>query len=265
MTHPSRAELRGYLTSESSDFEADTIEHHLVGCSSCRVEIRDGEWTNRSWRQLRTTIRTPPRSRPERTLVTVGIPNHIAHLIAASPAFRPAWWLSVAAALVFAGIAAGAVTTNPLASLPFLTVAPVLPVIGVALAYGIPGDPLTQIAAVAPHGGFRLLLIRGLTVSASSIALAVLAALFFLPPNAAFIWLIPSLAATAATLALSIRMAAPVAAIVVVTIWIMLLGATTIASTPTDAFTIGPHLLVLAIAVAIVGGARNSAPSSAAT
>ena len=86
----------------------------------------------------------------------------------------------------------------------FLILAPVLPVLGVAAAFAPRTDPLHEITAASPYSSFRLLVVRSLAVVAVTIALDSLAAVLL--PGAAWVsvaWLLPTLALTAATLALS--------------------------------------------------------------
>lgn len=249
MNHPSDQSLSGYRTSTVADAVADAVERHLVGCSACRHKVEDPEWTAESWNRLRSEIRRSPPSFSEKALTRIGVPDPLSHLILTAPAFRSAWWLAIAAALLFVGLVAAASTSGPLVGLPFLTLAPVLPVLGVSVAYGVPGDPLTHIAAVAPLGGFRLLLLRSAAVCAAAIGLTALAAWVFLPADTAFLWLVPALAATTVTFALANHIGAPFASGAVLVVWLMIVAVFTSADTPVRAFSAGPHLLVLAAAI----------------
>ena len=58
----------------------------------------------------------------------------------------------------------------------FLALAPVLPVAGVAVAFGPRTDPLHEVAVAAPYSSFRLLLLRSAAVLTTSLLLAVPAA-----------------------------------------------------------------------------------------
>jgi hypothetical protein len=154
----------------------------------------------------------------ERFLVRLGVHDHTARLLAATPSLTSAWLLSVAAALVFALAAA---QSNPRGVLFFLVVAPVLPVLGVAAAYGHTGDPTYDVAMAAPYSSIRLLLLRASVVLATTLMLVGLAALL-LPaaPGLATAWLLPALALTVATLTLSARIPAAAAAGAVVAVWL---------------------------------------------
>ena len=58
---------------------------------------------------------------------------------------------------------------------PFLLVAPLVPVIGVAAAYGSQEDPLEALVVTAPYGRTRLILLRTLAVLATVLPFAALA------------------------------------------------------------------------------------------
>ncbi|MFE9248198.1 zf-HC2 domain-containing protein [Streptomyces sp. NPDC007088] len=118
-------------------------------------------------------------------------------------ALSPGWWaavLLVVAGTVVLGLGADSGGARPL----LLAVAPVLPLAGVALAYGPYADPLYELALATPRGGLKLLLLR--TTALSAVCLPLLTAVgAFLPgvpgaPGPAA-WLLPSLALTLTTLA----------------------------------------------------------------
>ena len=80
-----------------------------------------------------------------------------ARLLAATPSLSASWLGSVAAAAFLAALAAD---SSPRALFAFLTVAPMLPVAGVAAAYGRDADPAHEIAVASPYSMLRLLLLR---------------------------------------------------------------------------------------------------------
>jgi hypothetical protein len=94
----------------------------------------------------------------ERLLVRLGVADHTARLLAATPALRGSWLLAVAVTLAFAVLAAWA-RPGPDAILAFLCVAPLLPLAGIAVAYGPGIDPTYEIGLAAPLRSFRLLLL----------------------------------------------------------------------------------------------------------
>ena len=78
---------------------------------------------------------------------------------------------------------------------PFLLVAPLVPVLGVAAAYGPRHDPLETLVVTAPYGRTRLILVRTLAVLVSVLPVTALLGLALPgPPWVAAAWLGPALA-----------------------------------------------------------------------
>lgn len=129
--------------------------------------------------------------------------GHTARLLAATPALRGSWLLAVAVVLGFAVLAAWTHSGQD-AILAFLCVAPLLPLAGIAAAYGPGVDPTYEIGLATPLRSFRLLLLRAAAVLGAATLLAAAAGLA-LPqfgPRAVG-WLLPSLGLTASSLALA--------------------------------------------------------------
>jgi hypothetical protein len=141
-----------------------------------------------------------PRASPmERLLRFVRVPRHVARLVVATPSLRRAWYLSIGVAVL---VGLGSATPDDRASLfPLLVLAPLVPVLGVALAYGPAADPSHEVQLATPIKGLRLVTIRAMTVLIMSMALIVL--LTVLNANArpmAAAWLLPGIAVTWASL-----------------------------------------------------------------
>lgn len=181
-----------------------SVEAHLVGCARCRGELSrrvDASRLDLIWAGVRDRVEAPRTGPLERILVRAGVPPHVARLLMATPSLRPSWIVSVAVTLAFAVLADRVVGAG---ALPFLVVAPLVPVIGVAAAFARPVDPVWEIGAATPIGSFRLTMIRAAAVLGVSMALGGLATLGL--PEAgwtAVTWLLPSLGLTTLTLALS--------------------------------------------------------------
>lgn len=158
-------------------------------------------------------------TRLERLLRRAGVPDHVARLLTATPSFRWSWLGAAASAVAFAG---GAASTGPRATFAFLVVAPLLPLGGVALAYGPWSDPMTDLSQAAPMSSARLLLIRAAAVLATCGA-AVGVTVAFVPAVElpAFAWILPSLGLTLATLALSTFLPVHLAAGAVTAGWVV--------------------------------------------
>jgi hypothetical protein len=183
-----------------------SVEAHLTSCAACRLRARalvDEARLRRLRAALIEAVDAPRPGVVERLLLRLGVADHTARLLAATPALRGSWLLAVAATLAFA-VAAARVHTGPDANLAFLCVAPLLPLAGIAVAYGPGVDPTYEIGLAAPLRSFRLLLLRAAAVLGTSILLAAAASLA-LPQLGwgAAGWLLPSLGLTAASLALT--------------------------------------------------------------
>jgi hypothetical protein len=183
-----------------------SVEAHLTSCAACRLQARalvDPARLRRLRVALLAAVDVPRVGVAERLLVRLGVADHTARLLAATPALRGSWLLAVATTLAFA-VLAGWTNPGPDASLAFLCVAPLLPLAGVAVAYGPGVDPTYEIGLAAPLGSFRLLLLRAAAVLGTSTLLAA-AASMALPGlgSGAAGWLLPSLGLTASSLALA--------------------------------------------------------------
>jgi hypothetical protein len=185
-----------------------SVEAHMTSCAACRElagALVDPARLERLRVALIDAVDLPRAGVAERLLVRFGVAEHTARLLAATPALRGSWLLAVAVALGFAVLAAR-VGQGPDARLVFLTVAPLLPLAGIAVAYGPGVDPTYEIGLAAPLRSFRLLLLRAAAVLGTATLLAAAASLALpgLGPGAAG-WLLPSLALTVCSLALATR------------------------------------------------------------
>ncbi len=203
-----------------------SLEAHLQSCATCHGLVADSEAAtrlaprlDRTWAATVDRIDAPRRRWLHRLAAAVGVPDHLARLVAISGAFRAAWLASIAAA-VTAGIM---VDRGEIGPVPFLLLAPLVPVVGVAAAYG--GSSRVNDCRAwelpTPFGELRLVLLRTSAVTATSVA--VLGALSpFLPTVGleAVAWLVPALALAAATLALTTRVAPEQAATGVALGWL---------------------------------------------
>ncbi|MFC4008558.1 zf-HC2 domain-containing protein [Nonomuraea purpurea] len=213
-----------YLAGTLGAALAMSVDAHLEKCARCRASVPcDREWLDASWQRLEAAVVTPRPSLRERLLRHGGVPDHLARLLAATPTMSRAWLLAVVAALGFA-VAAAHQDAKLLPA--FLIMAPVLPLTGIALAYGPRVDPAHELLAATPLAGPRLLLTRSVAVLAVATALAALASpLLPAPPGMSAAWLLPSLAAASGCLALSNRLPVPIAALAMGGTWLAIVGA----------------------------------------
>jgi signal transduction histidine kinase len=154
----------------------------------------------------------------ERALVRVGVREHVARIIAATPSLRASW---VAAAVVGMGFSAWAASAGPRGVLAFLVVAPLLPVAGVAAAYGPWADAMYEMTQAAAMSGVRVVLLRSVAVLATTVAIAGVAAIAIPGTDwTAAAWILPALGLTLASLALSTFMPVHRAAGAVTFVWL---------------------------------------------
>ena len=234
-----------------------SIEAHLIACGSCRDALAgfaDRQTLERSWQAIEATAAAPRPSGVERLLLRLGISDHNARLVAATPSMRRSWLVAVAVVLMLAVLVANGADDGYIF---FLIVAPLLPLIGIASAFGPGIDPTYEIGIAAPIRGFRLLLIRSIAVLVSTIALAAVAALFLPALDwRAGAWLLPSLALVAAGLALSTLISPVRATVLVATSWIAIVGSVArLVSDSSSARTVFGEQMQVAVVVVMVGAA----------
>lgn len=212
--------LTGYATGTIEPVAVWSVEAHLAGCARCRsvlsAQVDPRRLArNRSVVLVRAAVGDGGRVR--RVLCRCGVPDHVLGLVAATPSLRRSWLLSVvgvlavvageAAAVRYGWIAASgsrhlAGYPDPEVLVPFLLVAPLLVLAGVAAAFLPMFDPAHRLAVAAPFSGFALLLARA--VSALAAALVPVAGTAFVVPGPGWLpvaLLLPSLALCALTLA----------------------------------------------------------------
>ncbi|WP_410816539.1 hypothetical protein [Micromonospora sp. 050-3] len=221
-------DLRAYATRTLAAPGLWSTEAHLAACDECRERLAaaataDLRWAiDGGWARLDAALDAPRPGPVERLMIAVGVPDHTARLLAATPALRLSWLAAIA--VTAALTATVAVFTDPVV---FLVVAPLLPLVAVAMSFAPGIDPTDEIAVVAPIRSFRLLLLRCLAVLSATTALSAVASLFIYEYGLrATGWFLPSLALTVLSLLLSPRLGAGPAAVVVGVGWAAVVAAT---------------------------------------
>jgi predicted anti-sigma-YlaC factor YlaD len=216
--HADPTTLARYAGGAADAVTAASVEAHLTGCAECRAALApyaDPARTDATWHAVVGALDAPRPTLAERALRAAGVREDRARLLAATPSLRTSWLLSVLVVMTFAVLAGQAGGGDVF----FLLVAPLVPVAGVAAAFGPGVDAAYELAVAAPYGGVRLLLLR--TVAVLAFSLAVLgAAGVAVPGLTGAEWLLPALGLSAATLALSTRATPAVAAGAVAFCWI---------------------------------------------
>jgi hypothetical protein len=204
---------RRYAENRVPGVLATSVEQHLVTCAPCRALLRPAVPVERRvavWTSVLERVEAPPVGRVERLLRRAGLDEPTARLVAVTPLLRTSWLAGTVLVLALALLAAG---TGAQAVALFLVLAPVLPVAGVALTFGPGADPAHEIVAGTPYSPVRLLAVRtAVVVSTTFLPAAVAAVLLPVQLGLALAWLLPALALTVGTLALSTRIAPHVAA-----------------------------------------------------
>ncbi|MHC3469034.1 anti-sigma factor [Streptomyces sp. 7R007] len=204
--HVAEEDLRAYVRGELAAPSLWSADTHLVSCARCRgvvADLTDPTGLDAGWARLDAELDAPRPGVAERLLTRLGVPEHTARLLTATPVLRRSWLLAVVSVLVMTVLMVHTADSPAL----FLALAPLLPLAGVAMAYGPGLDPTHEMTVVAPLHGFRLLMIRTVAVLAAGLALNGLATLA-LPEYGlrALAWLLPALALTGTGLALMPRL-----------------------------------------------------------
>ncbi|MGW2233227.1 zf-HC2 domain-containing protein [Streptomyces sp. NPDC001759] len=219
--HVDDGDLRAYARGELAAPMLWSADAHLMSCGRCREVLASvGEPVDAGWERLDAELDAPRPGLFERLLLRVGVADHLARLLAATPVLRRSWLGAVVAVLVTSVLAAQTADSPTL----FLALAPLLPLAGVALSYGPALDPTYEMAVVSPVHGFRLLMIRTVAVLAAGLGLDGLATLA-LPGYGLRVlaWLLPALALTSTGLALSARLGPVLAPSLVGGAWVTVL------------------------------------------
>jgi hypothetical protein len=236
--------LAGYAAGTVDRVAAWSVEAHLTGCVRCRSALSayvDAERLARNRSVLLVRAATGDEGLLRRVLRRCGLPDHVLGLLAATPSLRRPWLLSVigvlavvvgeAAAVRYGWIRAGGpghLVIGPgrlvgypgQVLAPFLLLAPLLVLAGVAAAFLPMFDPAYRLAVAAPFSGFALLLVR--SVSALAAALVPVTAAAFLLPGPGWLpvaLLLPSLALCAFALAAATVVAPRAAAVTAGILW----------------------------------------------
>lgn len=203
--HVDQETVRRYQSGTVDRVGAASLEAHLTGCEQCRGLLAvDQGWLDRGWLAVAGRVEPSRRGLAERALTALGVPSHVARIVAVSPALRLSFVLALMLVLGFAVVAANSGPTGETFRI-FLLVAPLLPVAGVAFAYGRLVDPAHELTMACPVDSFRILLLRAVAVLTVASVLGLIAWPLVPAPASigALAWLLPALALTLSTLALA--------------------------------------------------------------
>lgn len=236
--------LADYVRGDAGSLRGASLEQHLIHCADCRTRIAayvEAPPLEAVWARIQDRVEVGRPAAVERLLVRLGVSDTDALLVASAPSLRASWLLGLTATLAFAALGAGWGGAGGVAF--FLLAAPLVPVAGVAFAYGPDVDPSFETGLVAPYPAARLLLLRTAAVLVSSVPLTLLAGM--LVPNLSWsgvAWLLPALAFTAVVLAASTWARPGAVAVVLAVGWLTAVGSASLAREP--AAVLAPTLLV---------------------
>jgi hypothetical protein len=252
--HVPDEDLRAYAGGAARPPWRWSTEAHLGTCPRCRrrlTEHTDPAAVHAGWARLDAELDAPRPGPAEALLVRLGVAAHTARLLACTPALRRSWLFAVVFTLLVTTGAAhlGRSMTVPI---PLLAIAPLLPLIGVAISYGPRVDPSYELSVVAPLHTFRLLLLRCAAVLSATTMLTG-AASIAVPGYGAVVlgWLVPSLALTLLSLALTPRFGPVAAPAAVGSGWVALLVVTVHHTTGESVLFTGSGQAALAAAAAV--------------
>ncbi len=197
--------LDDYAAGRLDALDAASVEQHLDRCAPCRALVRplvDHLVLEQMWDQVRHGAERPAPPAAVRLARRLGLGEPTAVLLASTTALRTAWLTSCLVALGFALLASRVAGHDAL--WPFLLLAPLVPVLGVATSYDRADDPGEALAVTAPYGRTRLIWVRTVAVLVSCLpATAVFGVLLPGPAWVAVAWLGPALAIVPVMLALA--------------------------------------------------------------
>ncbi|HEY6567942.1 MAG TPA: zf-HC2 domain-containing protein [Actinomycetota bacterium] len=235
--HADPAVLARYVADDLDDVNASSLEAHVLMCAHCREALASlvpPSPLDTMWHGIEIVLDAPQPGFVERALLRLGVHDHVARLLAATPSLRMSWLLAEALALGSAAFAAqNAVGTNASggALFLFLVLAALAPVAGVAVAFGPGVDPAYEIGVASPMRTDRLVFIRATAVLIASIVIAFIASIA-LPglDRTMTLWLLPALGLTLATLAIATWLHPVVAACVVGLGWVAFAAVVSVAN-----------------------------------
>lgn len=226
--HTNEEMLRDYTGGALGAAHAASVEAHLTECADCRATIAtlvDRPRLDRSWTAIADRLDDGgSAAHVERVLRRVGIAEHRVHLVTTTPALRSPSLVGVLAVLFGVSLLNALDSGDPSNVFVFLVLAPLLPIVGVAVAFGSIGDPGRELVASTPTPAFELLLVRTVAVVAATTVLTALASLLLPFDWHAIAWLLPSLGLTAAVLALATWVPAHWAALSLGVAWVSTAG-----------------------------------------
>jgi hypothetical protein len=252
--HAEPEALAAYARGDVDAASSFSLEAHLAACGECQALVSRAVEVPRleqMWDAIEDRLDTPRPGPVEALLARLGVPAHIARLLAATPSLTASWLFAVVLTLAVAVLG---VHQDERGLVLFLCLAALFPLAGVAASFGAALDPTYEIGLAAPLSSLRLLLLRTLAVLVTTLVVVAIAALAL--PGIGWMaaaWLLPSLALTLVSLVAATYVSPLIACAGVAGVW---LGAVAVAAVGTDdrlaAFG-GVAQVVFGVLIAVAG------------
>jgi hypothetical protein len=258
--HTSETSLRAWVDGTCGPVLGASVEQHVLRCAECRARVAylvPAGPIAAGWETVLAAVEVPPPSILERLLRRAGLSPADAVIMATAPRVLVAWFACLLGLLGFTFVARD-VGGQDGALVAFLFFAPLLPVGGVALAYGPGADPSYEVVLASPYRMLRLVLLRSAAVLAT--ALPIIATVGMLLPistTAAVAWLLPALGFSVAVLGVSTWVRAEYAATAIAAGWAAAVAWSVRADDPlalVAPLSMLAYVLVMALGVAVLVG-----------
>ncbi len=241
--HVRERDLQAWVAGRASITAAVSIEQHVERCAHCQQAVGQvshsaGTVVNveASWAAIRDEIEPQPLPWLGRRLRALGVSESTTWVASAASSLTGAWATAVTLVLALV-VLAGTLVGSP-GDAVFLALAPVLPILGVASAYGSEVDPTYELTIAAPYSKLRILLLRSAMVVAVCLPLSVAAGVGLEGPWwIAVAWLLPAAAFLLVTLASATFVPPHYAAIVTALGWVTVAFSISRVGEPSDLFS----------------------------
>ena len=241
-----------YSERQTDPVMAASVEAHLMSCEQCRAMVNDSvaddELTS-IWHGIEDVLDVPRLGWVERLMIAVGCSDLTARTVAVTTRSRWAYLLLVAFNVVLAIASSRSGNAEPV-FVAFLLLAPLGPLAATASAFGRWADPVIALRRTLPTSALRSMLVRTAATVAPAVVLTAAATPWLAGRGwLAVAWLLPALALTVSTLALSSWIEVEAAAVLLVGAWTAVALALRFGASDLIAAYAGPLQVVSAVAI----------------